>query len=56
MKDEKIVDVRHKGRDVTVYVKSDGTYSCYVDGRETQYDLTAEEAMRWLGNALEDGS
>jgi hypothetical protein len=54
--DEKIIEVRRKGRTMTVYRMPDGTYSCYVDGVNTQYDLTAEEVMGWLGNALEDGS
>ncbi|RYD58096.1 MAG: hypothetical protein EOP83_20890 [Verrucomicrobiaceae bacterium] len=53
---EKIIDITNKGRNILVYRMPDQTYSGYVNGRETQWDRSAEDIIRWLGNALEDGS
>lgn len=64
---EIIVVARKKGRSVRVEkfmrvkpgvtpMQIETVYDAFVDDKKTQTNLPADAMMRWLGNALEDGT
>jgi hypothetical protein len=51
-----LVDVINRGRNILIERDGNRRYTVYMDGRKVQTSLDADSIVRWLGNAMIDGS
>jgi hypothetical protein len=51
-----VIDIINRGKNILVMCDRDERYTIYVDGEKRQFNLDADAVIRWLGNAMIDGS